>query len=276
MLTGYNTDVSYEGEIFHIQTEDKGIHSPIILSLVYRAGTILAAKRTSYGNLIENGVVDESAVSQLLNRQHHILVAAIQAGKSEKLAELSRQYSEQKSKPVGESHLLPSPLTPTLERVTPAKPEAVVNRVRPLEAAAAAPRLGKVRQGASTPVPERKKEEACSFDQIMAGYLQTAISPDQLRIELLYPSKFRAGDEITVRLAVFIGGHNPAPEINVQLQILGTKITAQSWLAQTDLQGLVSFNVKIPVFTSGAAALIIKATSLSGQETEAKFMISQK
>jgi hypothetical protein len=108
MLTGYNTDVSYEGEIFHIQTEDKGIHSPIILSLVYRAGTILAAKRTSYGNLIENGVVDESAVSQLLNRQHHILVAAIQAGKSEKLAELSRQYSEQKSKPVGESHLLPS------------------------------------------------------------------------------------------------------------------------------------------------------------------------
>jgi hypothetical protein len=60
MLTGYNTDVSYEGEIFHIQTEDKGIHSPIILSLVYRAGTILAAKRTSYGNLIENGVVDET------------------------------------------------------------------------------------------------------------------------------------------------------------------------------------------------------------------------
>ena len=110
----------------------------------------------------------------------------------------------------------------------------------------------------------------------MAGYLQHGNYAEQLRIELLYPSKLRAGDEVTVRAAVFLGGHNPSPRTIVQLQVLGTKIGAQAWQASTDSQGLVSFNIKIPSFTSGAAALIIKATASNGQDTEAKFMISVK
>jgi hypothetical protein len=106
--------------------------------------------------------------------------------------------------------------------------------------------------------------------------LQNTPASEQLRIEILYPSKFRAGDEVTVRAAILSGGINPTYGANVKLQILGTKIEAQTWTGRTDLQGLVSFHVKVPIFTSGAAALILKAQAPNGQEAEAKFMITHK
>lgn len=274
MLTGYNTDVSYGGEIFHVQTEDKGLKSPIILSLVYRAGTILAAKRTAYDNLIQNGVVDEMAVAQILNRQHQILVAAIRSGKSGKLAELSRQQGDRKN-----PSLSPS-LSGTTSQPQP-KSVAPVGTEIPDRASAAyhqAPVSGSaIGVGLPpAPPPEYRTVEALSFDQIIAGYLQNTPVAEQLRIEVLYPSKFRAGDEVTVRAAVLQGGANPTSGAQVKLQILGTKIEPQTWTGKTDLQGLVSFQVKIPLFTSGAAALILKAQAPDGQEAETKFMIASR
>lgn len=280
MLTGYNTDVSYGGEIFHVQTEDKGLHSPIILSLVYRAGTILAAKRTAYTHFILDGVVDEVAVAQILNRQHHILVAAIKAGKSSRLVELSRQRGDRPTTAPQVSHSTaatahPQPkvmVTPSVIQVSevpdnpakekkPAAPPAItVEVVTPL-----------VRT-----INDHRTVEALTFDQIISGYLQNTSASEQLRIDVLYPSRFRAGDEVTVRVAILSGGINPTYSANVTLQILGTKIDAQLLTGRTDFQGLVSFQVKIPIFTSGAAALILKAQAPNGQEAEAKYMITPK
>ncbi len=276
MLTGYNTDVSYGGEIFHVQTEDKGLNSPIILSLVYRAGTILAAKRTAYTNLIQDGVVDEVAVAQMLNRQHQILVAAIQAGKSGKLVELSRQQGDRKVTAAAETR----PAAPVQAPLPPVpSPVIQVTEVpeRPLKISKSAPAI-KVEIVAPPvrTVPDSRTVEALSFDQIIAGYLQNTPASEQLRIEILYPSKFRAGDEVTVRVAILSGGINPTYGANVKLQILGTKIAAQTWTGRTDFQGLVSFHVRVPIFTSGAAALILKAQAPNGQEAEAKFMIIPK
>jgi hypothetical protein len=276
MLTGYNTDVSYGGEIFHVQTEDKGLNSPIILSLVYRAGTILAAKRTAYTNLIQDGVVDEVAVAQMLNRQHQILVAAIQAGKSGKLVELSRQQGDRKVTATPKPHAAAPVQSPVPPVVSPAiqiteVPERPAKNNKPAPAVKVEIVTPPVR-----PVPDSRTVEALTFDQIIAGYLQNTPASEQLRIEILYPSKFRAGDEVTVRAAILSGGINPTYGANVKLQILGTKIEAQTWTGRTDLQGLVSFHVKVPIFTSGAAALILKAQAPNGQEAEAKFMITHK
>lgn len=277
MLTGYNTDVSYGGEVFHVQTEDKGVQSPIILSLVYRAGTILAAKRTAYHNLIQNGVVDEVAVAQILNRQHQILVAAIQSGKSDKLAELSRQQGERSGSMASGS----SPRTPP--PVKPGTPPRLRQTGDPLQVSRAAgtaslPTRTAVEHAPPKVVspPDNRMVEALTFDQIIAGYLQNIPATEQLRIDVLYPSKFRAGDAVTVRAAILNGGMTPTAGATVQLQILGTKIEPQMWTGKTDLQGLVSFQVKIPVFTAGAAALILKAQAPNGQEAEAKFMIKHK
>ncbi|HSI88336.1 MAG TPA: hypothetical protein VK918_04715, partial [Pyrinomonadaceae bacterium] len=55
MITGYNTDIEHEGVTYHVQTEDKGLTKPIILSLVYNGGTILASKRAPYDDLVSSG-----------------------------------------------------------------------------------------------------------------------------------------------------------------------------------------------------------------------------
>ncbi len=279
MLTGYNTDVSYGGEIFHVQTEDKGLNSPIILSLVYRAGTILAAKRTAYTNLIQDGVVDEVAVAQILNRQHQILVAAIEAGKSHKLVELSRQKGERKSTALPDACSAATVQPPLKAAATPIAQGTEIPAARPLKSRPPVARPASATEVAPPsvrPLSENRTTEALTFDQIIAGYLQNIPASEQLRIEVLYPSRFRAGDEVTARVAILTGGINPTNGVTVKLQILGTKIEAQTWTRRTDFQGLVSFHVKIPVFTSGAAALILKAQASNGQEAEAKFMITHK
>ena len=64
MITGFNTDVKHKNRVFHIQTEDKGEANPCVESLVYVGGEILATKRTSYAEIVADGV-DEHAVQDL-------------------------------------------------------------------------------------------------------------------------------------------------------------------------------------------------------------------
>lgn len=80
MITGYNTDVEHDGVVYHVQTEDKGLETPLILSLVYSGGAILASKRFRYEDLIASGFSD-GALSERLKRQHLLICAAIHAGR---------------------------------------------------------------------------------------------------------------------------------------------------------------------------------------------------
>ena len=84
MITGFNTDVEHDGVVYHVQTEDKGLDSPLILSLVYSGGAILASKRSPYEDLIAAGF-DEVALAQRLKRQHRLICAAINAGRIDEL-----------------------------------------------------------------------------------------------------------------------------------------------------------------------------------------------
>ena len=92
MITGFNTDIEYGGITYHVQTEDKGLKTPIILSLVYTGGTILASKRTSYDDLVAAGF-SEQALAERLHRQHKLICAAIRAGRIEDLKSMVRSTS---------------------------------------------------------------------------------------------------------------------------------------------------------------------------------------
>ena len=74
VLPGFNTDFKYKGLVYHVQTEDGGTDNPVIVSLIYRGGRILASKKTSYAHLIGN----EDMISRLreLLEQHADVVAA--------------------------------------------------------------------------------------------------------------------------------------------------------------------------------------------------------
>lgn len=107
MITGFNTDIEHGGVIYHVQTEDKGVDSPLILSLVYNRGTILASKRTPYEDLLQTGL-NEQVLAERLQKQHKLICAAIRAGRIEELKQMTaRDAALKKEAKAGTAHPAP-------------------------------------------------------------------------------------------------------------------------------------------------------------------------
>ncbi len=81
MITGFNTDVDYEGRTYHVQTEDRGVANPIIESLVYSGGEIVTTRKSSYEDLVEAEEFAESELMQRMKVQHQDLIQEIRSGR---------------------------------------------------------------------------------------------------------------------------------------------------------------------------------------------------
>ena len=81
MITGFNTDVDYEGRTYHVQTEDRGVANPIVESLVYSGGEIVTTRKTSYQDLVDAGEFAESELMQRMKTQHQDLIQEIRSGR---------------------------------------------------------------------------------------------------------------------------------------------------------------------------------------------------
>jgi hypothetical protein len=105
VITGFNTDIEHNGVIYHVQTEDKGLETPLILSLVYERGTILASKRSPYDDLIQSGF-DEKILTERLQKQHKLICAAVRAGRIEELKKMTAKDAalKKESKSNGNGH----------------------------------------------------------------------------------------------------------------------------------------------------------------------------
>jgi hypothetical protein len=79
MLVGYNTNVPYKGNLYHVQTEDNGTKNPVIITLLYVKGTILASKKTSYAHLVSDPGCKE-AVRELMKEQHKTMIKELVRG----------------------------------------------------------------------------------------------------------------------------------------------------------------------------------------------------
>lgn len=97
MITGFNTDIEFQGVTYHVQTEDKGVDTPLILSLVYDRGTILASKRSPYDDLLASDF-SEKELAERLQRQHKLICAAVRAGRIDDLKRMTVKESAAKRK----------------------------------------------------------------------------------------------------------------------------------------------------------------------------------
>jgi hypothetical protein len=87
MITGHNTDIVYNGIIYHVQTEDRGKGNPVIETLVYKGGEILEAYRTNYEDSLKDGY-DEEKIMAMIEKQHRTVIWEIKGGKYDKEAAL--------------------------------------------------------------------------------------------------------------------------------------------------------------------------------------------
>ena len=83
MRFGMNQNVDYKGAVYHVQTEDGGDKNPLVTTLLFKDGVILASKKTSYADIIKSEKLD-SIVKGLIKEQHASVVNALLAGEYSK------------------------------------------------------------------------------------------------------------------------------------------------------------------------------------------------
>lgn len=271
MITGFNTDIEYEGVVYHVQTEDKGLDSPVILSLVYSGGAILASKRSPYEDLIRDGFSDE-VLAERLKRQHRLICAAIHTGRINDLAKMSGRDTPDLAVPEDESvapvEAAPIELDETIEQI-PVTFDFEMGSKRSQEYQP--PPL-------PPPVePEEISEEALEEETVVrpsrkskkrAASAPEPITPPQqgLVVRILDNIEFYAGETPTLRVLVTNrDGEQESPVGNaaVSIKVLGTSFRPLIYSIKTQKDGIATVSTQIPHFTSGRAAVLIKANSKS-------------
>ena len=283
MITGYNTDVEFEGVTYHVQTEDKGLAKPIILSLVYDRGTILASKRLPYDDLLEQGF-DEDVLAARLSRQHTLICAAIQSGRIEDLRQMTLRDSvaaADANKPVFVEAGQPVEVALSAD--------AVLDQFEELFTPIPKPRYGGVVdvpfivQGNSMPAIARPAAELSPDDVVIPAEAVEIVSDmlgterpinHKLSIELLGEAKFKGGERKSVTFMVCRGtDRKVVTSAQVMVKILGSSFRPLIFHASTDENGLAKVNLQLPNFNSGRAALLVRAIH-AGEEVELRRAIT--
>ncbi len=79
MVAGFNHNIRYKGELFHVQTEDSGRANPHIVTLLYRGGTIIGSAKTSYADIIKTDEL-ELVVESIMKEQHQGMMRRLKGG----------------------------------------------------------------------------------------------------------------------------------------------------------------------------------------------------
>jgi hypothetical protein len=291
VISGFNTDIEYEGVTYPIQTEDKGLATPLILSLVYNGGTILASKRPPYDDLLA-GEFDEKVLPDRLQRQHTLICAAVRAGRIEDLKRMTMKESAarqtelvaQKEIKPGAKKEEPADLAQlkTEEIPTPAILKGNPESLETPEGRNLAPKdsmwnipLEIVEEPAAEIVEEETILPSEAVEIITDSARAESVSDDKLRIELIGKTKFKGGERKTVSLMVRRGNReNGLNGAQILVKIIGSAFRPQIFHARTDGNGVAILLLQLPHFKAGRAALLIRATS-EGEEAELRRTIQQ-
>lgn len=80
MLFGHNTNVTVEGTVFHVQTEDRGTTSAVLDTTVHCRGRVLHRRTTRYTDLLPLDADREQALKIRLDDQHYTVVEELNTG----------------------------------------------------------------------------------------------------------------------------------------------------------------------------------------------------
>lgn len=266
MITGFNTDIEYEGVVYHVQTEDKGLDSPVILSLVYSGGAILASKRSPYEDLIRGGYSDE-ALAERLKRQHMLICAAIHTGRINDLKKMSGRSVEPGSTgTISSEDTAPLELDDSIEQIPISIPfELEVGSKRSQEYQPPPPPTTVETTEVVADVVEKEEQVRRPSTQKPTSGLEPPISQEQgLVVRLLDKIEFYAGETPTLRVLVTNREgqqENPVGSAAVSIKVLGTAFRPLIYSLKTQKDGIATVSTQIPQFNSGRAAVLIKASS---------------
>lgn len=293
MISGFNTDVESDGVVYHIQTEDKGLSTKKIISLVYVGGTILASKRTPYDDLADRDF-DEKILAERVQKQHRLICAAITAGRINELKEMTAKAAGRRAAvalpPVVEATAElpevamvnavpvafeppPIPLPPTIERL----PDSYVTNPA-ITDAYEIPLSELFDDGpiidAVSIIEEDEVLPAEAVEVVSELSGRERPSNAKLSVELLGDFKFKGGDRQTVNIMVCRGTDRKVISgAQIMVKVLGSSFRPVIFHARSDANGLAKVHLQLPHFQAGRAALLIRAMDL-GEEIELRKVVT--
>lgn len=298
VISGFNTDIEFDGTVYHVQTEDKGPPSREIMSLVYDRGTILASKRVSYEDLVAKNY-DERELAERVSRQHKLICAAVKAGRLNDLKEMTARSAAAGAKTKREkvaavaevaAPSIPIPTTPipTPQVEIPQTPQMVPAPVSRIETE---------RVNSAKPIRRPLFDESYTIQEPVIEVVDIIddaeiLPPDavvvvselsgqerpantKLSLELLGETNFKGGDRRTVNIMICRGTERKVVEdAQIMIKVLGSSFRPVIFHARSDANGLAKIHLQLPHFQSGRAALLIRAIA-GGEEIELRRVVAQ-
>ncbi|MCY7375899.1 MAG: hypothetical protein LH472_07985 [Pyrinomonadaceae bacterium] len=294
MITGFNTDIEYEGMTYHVQTEDKGVATPLILTLVYDGGTILASKRSPYDDLL-TVEFNEKALTERLKKQHKLMCGAIRAGRIEDLKRMTMKESESRKKGLiaqkeiktadekknvaaipPETKLEDIPMPTILLSKPPVFEQPKTEELTFGNAVWDVP-LEIVEEPAGEFIENFEEEMILPAEavEIINDLAKTETTDDRLKIELFGDVNFKGGERKTISLLVWRGKReNGLGGAQILVKVVGATFRPLIFHAKTDSNGVATVHLQVPYFKAGRAAVLIRVTS-EGEEAELRRVIGQ-
>jgi hypothetical protein len=288
MITGFNTDVKYGDTVYHVQTEDKGVRNPLILSLIYVKGTILDAFRIRYQDFLASDRFSEALLQKILEFQHRQIVGAIKRGKYQKgmaledfvegdfvfrLTSVAEPTTERKPEPAvpvvsappptppagveaSETKLPPAGLPP--DKVPPVLPVAP-NRIRP-----------------SLSSLQVAEPEAKGSQGPLAVDISEVPGDEGIEICVEGSKDYVAGEQVDLQLYVQSRqGRMRLENVQVVIKLIGTTFSPRLYAGKTDRFGCLRMNFSLPTFSGGSAALIVQVSTSIGND-EVKYLVRRR
>lgn len=164
MVVGFNHNFTYKNAVYHIQTEDSGLKSPHIVTLLYHGGTILASRKTSYADITK---VDnlEQVVEELMKEQHKGMLRSLKNGEFDDVIARYNQGAPTERPAVAPE---PAPVPATMAEPSPsaAVPPAPAPSAPPAATTSPVPPTD-----GSPPAPAKPAGTEASLDEIILSYL---------------------------------------------------------------------------------------------------------
>lgn len=81
MEKGFNSDIAWLGDVYHVQTEDWGRANPFLVSRVFRDGAVLKSIKTGYDEVLPRGPASEAkAIKLAMKIQHQQILDLLLSG----------------------------------------------------------------------------------------------------------------------------------------------------------------------------------------------------
>lgn len=232
------------------------MESPIILSLVYDRGAILASKRTPYDDLLTTDL-DEQLLAERLQRQHKLICAAIRNGRIEDLKRMNERP--------------PAPVEVAGDASATKGGVAVDVAVdNPLELDSGIGFTEAHSQIRTQEEPSATRSTVRVIKDGVADFARQFAADNAPNLDLLDEGQIRGGSEIELRVKVTQSvdeNLRPLAAVAVKAKVLGTAFKQIDCVGQTNEQGIAAIILKIPAFTFGRAVLLITVVANGHEAT---------